>query len=244
LDDRQGNWGYVNKNGVEIIKPQYIFAGFFEDGAATVCIGKWTIDKKWDNEYNQCYYWTEQEKWGLIDKDGNYIIPCVYDDPIICISDCPHGKMPIYYSAHKFDDKKETWQAAIFDSQGKVVLDFGKYSRIDYCSTDGQIEVCINGWLYEEGTLCGVFDLNEMKEIIAPKHPYVEVISKNIFLVSDDCENGADATLINNIEEPLSDLEFWSVSQDFKNKNLFKGTLMQDRQEIKFTIIDNQIKII
>lgn len=52
----------------------------FENGIAIVAKGKWTIDRKWDNKYNQGRYWTEEELWGAIDKDGNEVIPFIFDE--------------------------------------------------------------------------------------------------------------------------------------------------------------------
>ncbi len=52
----------------------------FENGIAIVAKGKWTIDPKWDNKYNQGRYWTEEELWGAIDKDGNEVIPFIFDE--------------------------------------------------------------------------------------------------------------------------------------------------------------------
>lgn len=59
---------------------QYIYANDFENGIAIVAKGKWTIDPKWDNKYNQGRYWTEEELWGAIDKDGNEVIPFIFDE--------------------------------------------------------------------------------------------------------------------------------------------------------------------
>lgn len=71
-----GIWGFVNEVGEEVIPPQYIYAEDFEDGIAPVAKGKWTIDPKWGNS---CY-WTEEEFWGAIDKDGNEVIPFIFDE--------------------------------------------------------------------------------------------------------------------------------------------------------------------
>ena len=79
-DDYAGIWGYVDINGKEIVSPQYIYAFDFENGRALVCKGKWTKDKKWNNECNTGKYWREEELWGMIDKNGNEIIPCQFDE--------------------------------------------------------------------------------------------------------------------------------------------------------------------
>lgn len=79
-DQIAGTWGFVNESGEEVIPPQYIYANDFENGIAIVAKGKWTIDPKWDNKYNQGRYWTEEELWGAIDKDGNEVIPFIFDE--------------------------------------------------------------------------------------------------------------------------------------------------------------------
>lgn len=90
-----GIWGFVNESGKEVIAPQYIYAYDFEDGLAIVAKGKWTRDKKWDNKYNQGRYWTEEELWGAIDKEGKEVIPCVFDE-IVCFYDCTDVFMAHY----------------------------------------------------------------------------------------------------------------------------------------------------
>ena len=75
-----GTWGFVNEAGEEVISPQYVYANDFENGIAIVAKGQWTIDPKWDNKYSQGRYWTGEELWGAIDKDGNEIIPFIFDE--------------------------------------------------------------------------------------------------------------------------------------------------------------------
>lgn len=75
-----GTWGFIDEAGEEVIQPQYIYAHDFEDGIAIVAKGKWTLDPKWDNHYNQGCYWTEEELWGGIDKSGNVVIPFIFDE--------------------------------------------------------------------------------------------------------------------------------------------------------------------
>lgn len=79
-EDIAGTWGYINEAGLEVIAPQYIYANDFENGIAIVCKGKWTLDPKWDNECNTNRYWTDDELWGGIDKDGNEVIPFIFDE--------------------------------------------------------------------------------------------------------------------------------------------------------------------
>lgn len=79
-DEIAGLWGFVDEAGEEVISPQYIYAHDFENGIAIVVKGNWTIDPKWDNQYNQGRYWTEEELWGAIDSEGNEVIPFIFDE--------------------------------------------------------------------------------------------------------------------------------------------------------------------
>ena len=68
-----GLWGWLDKNLNEIISPQFIFALNFNGGRAIVCKGEWTV-----NENNR--YWCEHEQWGVIDLNGQEIVPCQFDE--------------------------------------------------------------------------------------------------------------------------------------------------------------------
>lgn len=57
-------WGYINKEGKEVVKPIYDHALDFHEGLAAVCLNG---------------------KWGVIDKEGNQIIDCTFNS--INISD-------------------------------------------------------------------------------------------------------------------------------------------------------------
>ena len=105
-----GTWGFVNEDGVEVVPPQYIYAEDFYGGIAIVCKGKWTIDKKWDNKYNSGRYWTEEEMWGAIDKEGNEVIPFIFDE-------IKHfGDVDDVFMAHYGGWKDGHW--GVIDNQG------------------------------------------------------------------------------------------------------------------------------
>ncbi len=62
--DTAGMWGWIDMNGKEVIRPQYVFAMSFCNEYAFVCSGKWT-------EYPDGSYWCEDENWGVIDRNGH-----------------------------------------------------------------------------------------------------------------------------------------------------------------------------
>ena len=68
-----GMWGWLDNKLNEVIPPQYIFAMNFEGGRAIVCKGEWEID-----ESNR--YWCDDERWGVINLDGNEVVPCQFDE--------------------------------------------------------------------------------------------------------------------------------------------------------------------
>ncbi len=73
FDDVAGLWGWIDLDGKEVIKPQYIFAMRFFDNRAVVCKGKWEINEKKE-------YWCDNEQWGIINPKGDEIVPCKYDE--------------------------------------------------------------------------------------------------------------------------------------------------------------------
>lgn len=68
-----GLWGWIDKDFNIIIEPQYIFAENFYKGKAIVSKGNWIeLD-------NGSYDWKD-ESWGVIDMQGQIIVPCIYDE--------------------------------------------------------------------------------------------------------------------------------------------------------------------
>lgn len=63
LDSASGLWGYVDAGGAWIIQPRWQEAGLFRDGQALV-------RRDW--------------LWGVIDRSGTEVIPCVHEDLVRC----------------------------------------------------------------------------------------------------------------------------------------------------------------
>ena len=156
-----GTWGFVNEAGEEVIPPQYIYANDFENGIAIVAKGKWTIDPKWNNKYNQGRYWTEEELWGAIDKNGNEIIPFVFDE-ITHFYDRSDIYM-VHYGGWKDGkwgvvDCKGNWLAEpifegfSYETRDDWILFYGE----DSDATDGEIPM-------------GIYDLAQKKVLFEPQ---------------------------------------------------------------------------
>ena len=90
---RNGNWGFINEEGEEVVKPIYDNAHCFSEGLARVEINdKWGLINKKGEEvvkpiYDYIYDFEEglasveiNDKWGFINKDGEEVIKPIYDD--------------------------------------------------------------------------------------------------------------------------------------------------------------------
>lgn len=154
-----GTWGYVDESGNEVIPPQYIYANDFEDGIAIICKGEWTIDKKWDNEYNTGRYWTEEELWGAIDKTGKEVIPCIFDE-IKYFNDTSE-----VFMAHYGGWKTGKW--GVISRTGEWFVD-PIFEDIAYDYKDGLFAFYQDDKWGDDVPL-GVYDLNQRKVIFEPQ---------------------------------------------------------------------------
>lgn len=158
-DQIAGVWGYVDEDGQEVIPPQYIYATDFEDGIAFVCKGKWTIDKKWDNKYNTGRYWTEEERWGAIDKTGKEVIPCIFDE-IKHFNDTNE-----VFMAHYGGWKTGKW--GVVSPTGEWLVD-PIFEDIAYDYKDGLFTFYQDD-KWDDDVLLGIYDLNQHRVIFEPQ---------------------------------------------------------------------------
>ena len=87
-----GKYGFIDKNGKDVIPCNYDGASIFNEGLAAIKLnGKWGfIDRDGieviPHRYEEVYAFSEgfvaiklNGKWGFIDKSGREVIPCKYD---------------------------------------------------------------------------------------------------------------------------------------------------------------------
>lgn len=176
-----GTWGYVDENGKEVIAPQYIYAYDFSGGKAIVCKGKWTIDTKWDNKYHTGKYWTEEELWGAIDKNGTDIIPCKFDE-IKFFDDEPD-----IYMAHFGGWKEGKW--GVIDGHGNWLAD-PVFEDIGYDYSDG-LFTFYDKDSWDDDALIGIYDLKQNKVVFKPQFYDVTFLNDGWILVEvNDEEQG------------------------------------------------------
>ena len=155
-----GTWGYVDERGNEVIAPQYIYANDFSGGIAIVCKGKWTIDKKWDNKYNKGRYWTEEELWGGIDRNGNEVIPCKFDE-IKFFWDTDG-----VYMAHFGGWKEGKW--GVIDNHGNWLVE-PIFEDIDYEYHDGLFAFYPEDKWSGDDVPLGIYDLKQKRVLFEPQ---------------------------------------------------------------------------
>ena len=155
-----GTWGFVNEDGVEVVPPQYIYAEDFYGGIAIVCKGKWTIDKKWDNKYNSGRYWTEEEMWGAIDKEGNEVIPFIFDE-------IKHfGDVDDVFMAHYGGWKDGHW--GVIDNQGNWLAE-PIFEDIDYEYQDGLFAFYAEDKWNGDDVPLGIYDVKQKRVLFEPQ---------------------------------------------------------------------------
>lgn len=158
-EDIAGTWGYVDENGTEVIPPQYIYANDFNDGIAIVCKGKWTHDEKWNNNYNSGRYWTEEELWGAIDRNGKEVIPFVFDE-IKSFWDVAD-----VYMAHFGGWDNGKW--GVIDKNGNWVAE-PIFEDIDYEYLDGMFAFYAEDKWNDDVSL-GIYDIKQKKVLFEPQ---------------------------------------------------------------------------
>lgn len=155
-----GTWGFVNEAGDVVVAPQYIYANDFEDGIAIVCKGKWTIDPKWDNEYNKGRYWTETELWGGIDYEGNEVIPFIFDE---IKHFCDTSEV---FMAHIGGWKDGKW--GVIDRRGNWIAD-PVFEDFGYEYMDGLITFYADDKWSGGDIPIGIYDLKAKKVLFEPQ---------------------------------------------------------------------------
>lgn len=189
-----GNWGFVNANGIEVIPPQYIFAHDFEDGIALVCKGKWEYKDKWDDRDTTWGWWSEEMLWGFIDKEGNEVIPCIYDE--IQFFQCEGKNYPVskdYFKVHIGGYPDGKWR--VINKQAEYI-DEMLFEYIGYeLSQDG----CFSFrsgivWSDIDETPQGVYSIPEKRVLLEPQFLGVDFFNNGNF-----CVETFDETLRRNI---------------------------------------------
>lgn len=110
-EKQDGKYGYINKNGGIVIKPQYTMAQNFKDGTAVVNVSEEAAINK----------------YGLIDKKGKYIVQPQYNDILILGEGMLALGIPINKEYSYIGSKY-----AVAGPDGKPLTDFIYYGVSEY----------------------------------------------------------------------------------------------------------------
>ncbi len=95
-------YGFINKSGEVVIKPQFRTVGKFSEGTADVRL--------------------PDDNWGLIDKNGRMVIPAKYDGGIMPLKDgVAVGIRIVNKKESPFDQSPDDFQSDLYDEKGKLV---------------------------------------------------------------------------------------------------------------------------
>lgn len=162
-----GMWGWLDTELNTVIEPQYVYALNFVNGRAIVCKGEWDVAEKESGKQ----YWCENEQWGVIDRQGNEIVPCKFDE-LYEIEDTDR-----LYFVH--EGGWENGHYAIYDTQEKCVIleldfDFDIGYMFNECFVaEGDILMFVDHLPGEGEDLIYAYDLHQ-KKYIAYKESYKE----------------------------------------------------------------------
>lgn len=198
-----GIWGFVNEAGEEVITPQYIFAGDFHNGVAVACKGKWVYREDWqiyggDSEKG---YWTEEEMWGAIDKEGNEVLPFIYQYVIRCKGE--DGAEDIFTVLYG-DKDNSRW--GVLDARGNWLAKSAERNIIANSTPTKEGLFCFfeeDYWPFPEWYTCGIYDSRRNIILFEPGPRNVDSlrnahISKDgtILIVETDKKGGSVAKVV------------------------------------------------
>lgn len=174
-----GLWGYMNTEGKIVIPPQYIFANDFENGLAVVAKGNWI--KKPNGKF-----WMDKELWGVIDKEGKEVIPCIYEEIEI-----------LDMEKYKYFLVRQNGLFGVMDNTGKMLVE-PKFFGFGY-EYEGNLLAYYDEYEFNEITgryydaKIGVYDFINNKIVFKPQFLDIELLQNNLMIVEyfDEESNGS-----------------------------------------------------
>jgi len=162
-----GICGYVDTSGNLAIPPQYIYAYEFDNGRALVCKGEWVFLEKEGNEYRVGDYYSKDAKWGMIDRTGKEVIPCIFDE-LECINAEYGSYSEGFYKAHYGGWEKGKW--GIVNACGEWVAEPIFEDIGDEISYDGLFGYyTADYWSDPDNIPMGIFSIPEKRVIFEPE---------------------------------------------------------------------------
>jgi len=161
-DDWMGFNGYLDEKNKIVIIPQYIYADDFFDGKAIVCRGEYRRD-------GNIITWTQKGKWGIIDKNGNTVVPFEYDS----IDKYTYDDENWYIAFSGYYKVFKNGIGGILDRNGNWITG-SEFIPSEY-STDFFNNRYVECSSKDDNELCGIYDVLRGIIAIEPKeYNYIE----------------------------------------------------------------------
>lgn len=144
----EGDYGYMNSDGVTLVEPKFEFTGFYQEGMAMIAEdGKYGFINKRKEVQVLCQYESVTDfikgrsivelngKFGMIDRNGKYILECEFDDIGMMAEDLTYASVKDKYGY--YDNSGKLRIDHIFDEafdfeNGKAKVEFeGNQGYID-----------------------------------------------------------------------------------------------------------------
>ncbi len=157
--DELGKWGFVALDGTVLVEPQFSAVRAFENGFAEVCR---------DNGKGDYL-------WGLIDKNGNEIIPCRYTE-IQRLQEQPNSWYRVQIDNEKWGILSEKNEWIVKPSWGKIGY---------WMEADGYIEVGLRDFWEDTSTenLNGLLRISDEKLLVPMEYTSVGFVKEGRYNV-------------------------------------------------------------
>lgn len=157
IKDLQLGFVYIDTTGKIVIGPQFLFGENFHEGTAEVKM--------------------QDGKSGVIDRQGRFIIPPIYDSVMAFSEDVGIGMTAKNGNEPLLSQKPEDVKSFLYDRKGKIIAEISNLIVLDYFSEGLALVANEKGWGFIDKT---------GKIVIEPRRAYVLGFSEGLCPVSAD----------------------------------------------------------
>ena len=149
----------------------------------------------------------ENEKYGIIDENGNTIIEAKYDN-----IDIPNPTKPVFIVSFNYNAEKEEYETQVINEKNeKILTQFEKVNAIQLNDTNAQIPYEKSVLMYKEKDKYGIIDFNGKKITDAIYDSIESLLYKEGCLIVK--QNGKYG-IINILGKKMVEIEYDSINAD------------------------------
>ncbi len=179
------------------------------------------------------------EKWGVIDSNGNIIIPTKYDEMILI----PDSSKAIFVCTYNVDYENGTYDTKVInDKNEEIIKGYDNVNYIDYLDGNGKITYLKDLLIVEKNNKYGIVDLagNELLTTEYDKITKMENINNSLIIEKDGLVGLSDYQGNIIIKPEYSEIQ--GIGNDYKNGYITKdkGNLYGIIDFNKSMIFDNK----